>query len=337
MAEKDFTEKHLENFDDVFADLMNVFLFGGARRVTEEDLETGMTRSSFKVDGQFAEQERDAKKYWKNGEVRIAMVGFENQTREESDFVFRNIGYDGAEYRNQVRRRAEVRRENANRKKMAKAGEAVELRPVPDFYPVLTIVLHFGEKKWTSSLHLKEHLDIPEGLDPFVSDYTVNLFDIAHLSDEQVTMFQSDFRYVAEFFVASRKRKEGKPVTFSINPEHLKHVEEFIELMNAVTNSNKFSSIPRVTEDPKEGGGKSMWTILFDEAEAKGVAKGEVRGENKLASLLRRIEPGSEDYYMALDENPAQREKLYLKYGVTEKDWANEVATFSPDSNTTLA
>lgn len=328
MAEKDFTEKHLENFDDVFADLMNVLLFGGARRVAEKDLESGMPRSGFKVDGHFAEQERDAKKYWKNGEVRIAMVGFENQTREESDFVFRNIGYDGAEYRDQLRRRAEVRRENAKRKKEAKAGEAVELRQVPDFYPVLTIVLYFGERKWTGSLHLKEHLGIPEGIAPFVSDYTVNLFDIAHLSDEQVEMFQSDFRYVAQFFVTSRKRKEGQPISFSINPEHVKHVEEFIELMNAVTNSDKFSSMPRFIEDNEIRGGKSMWTILFDEAEARGeargMAKGQVRGADMFASLLRKIEPGSCDYYRAINATQSEREELYRHYGVTDTDIASE-------------
>lgn len=71
---------------------------------------------------------------------------------------------------------------------------------------------------------------------------------------------------MAEFFVASRKRKEGKPVTFSINPEHVKHVEEFIELMNAVTNSDRFSSLPRTIEKNEEGG-CSMWTFLLKDNE----------------------------------------------------------------------
>lgn len=51
--------------------------------------------------------------------------------------------------------------------------------------------------------------------------------------------FHSDFRFVAEYFVASRMRKEGKEPKFSVTLGHLRHVEEFVELMNAITNSRK--------------------------------------------------------------------------------------------------
>jgi hypothetical protein len=63
----------------------------------------------------------------------------------------------------------------------------------------------------------------------------VNLFEIAYLSEKQVSSFQSDFRFVAEYFVATRKKKEGAEPTFTIGLEHLKHVEEFIELMRATS------------------------------------------------------------------------------------------------------
>ena len=67
LSEKDFREKKFEDFDDVFADIINVLLFRGKRRVREEDLLSGMTRSAYKVEGSFEEQERDSKKYWMNG------------------------------------------------------------------------------------------------------------------------------------------------------------------------------------------------------------------------------------------------------------------------------
>ena len=42
MAEKDLSEKLLEEYDDVFADIVNVLLFDGKREVKEEELaETG--------------------------------------------------------------------------------------------------------------------------------------------------------------------------------------------------------------------------------------------------------------------------------------------------------
>ncbi len=38
MSEKDMTEKNLEDFDDVFADIVNVLLFNGQRLIEESDL-----------------------------------------------------------------------------------------------------------------------------------------------------------------------------------------------------------------------------------------------------------------------------------------------------------
>ena len=45
----------------------------------------------------------------------------------------------------------------------------------------------------------------PEKLDPYVSDYKVNLFEVAWLSDEQIAMFQSDFKVVADYFGRSER------------------------------------------------------------------------------------------------------------------------------------
>ena len=320
MAEKDFREKRLEDFDDVFADIINGLLFNGAHVVNENDLESGMPRSAYKIEGKFAEQERDVKKYWKSGRIRLAVYGLENQTDEDPDFIFRDFGYDGSEYRDQVRRRAEIRRENAKRKAAAKDGSPFVPDPLPDFYPVVTLVLYFGARHWSKSLHLKDHLKIPDGLGEYVSDYKANLFEIAFLSDEQVMRFQSDFRYVAEYFVANRKRSEGLNPRFSITSDHLKHVEEFIELMNAITNSDRFSALPEAMAERKSG---NWMTILFDEAEERGIAIGEERGEargeargerNNLLALIKKKISRHKTFEQIVDEcesTPAEIRPLY--------------------------
>lgn len=64
-SEKDFREKLFEDFNDVFADIINVLIFNGDDRVSEDDLESGMARSAYKVSEKHATQERDVKKYWK--------------------------------------------------------------------------------------------------------------------------------------------------------------------------------------------------------------------------------------------------------------------------------
>ena len=49
MAEKDITEKMLEAYNDVFADIVNVLLFDGKREVGEDELADAVTRSAFKA------------------------------------------------------------------------------------------------------------------------------------------------------------------------------------------------------------------------------------------------------------------------------------------------
>ena len=313
MAEKDFREKKLEDFDDVFADIINVLLFHGENRVDENDLESGMVHSAYKVEDKFEEQERDVKKFWKSGRIRLAVFGLENQTGEDSDYIFRDFGYDGAEYRDQVRRRNDIRRKNA---KLKKENTNAELLPVPDFYPVVTLVLYFGDTHWTGSLNLKDHLKIPAGLEDYVSDYHANLFEIAFLSEEQVEQFKSDFRYVAEFFVATRMHKEGKEPAFTITHDHPTHVEEFIELMNAITYSKRFSEIPRLI---KERGGGSMYTLLFDEAEERGEKRGEKRGvargeaKKEAKIILKKVQKGKtlEQTADEMETTPDEIRKCY--------------------------
>ena len=78
MPEKDITERHLESYNDVFADVVNVLLFGGERRVKPEDLKDTRARTFYKADGKLHEQERDVSKLWVSEGAVISLIGFEN-------------------------------------------------------------------------------------------------------------------------------------------------------------------------------------------------------------------------------------------------------------------
>ena len=67
----------------------------GEQVVQPDDLAMAQTISQYKVDGKLHEMIRDICKYWKPGNVRIAIYGFENQTKVEKLMPFRVIGYDG--------------------------------------------------------------------------------------------------------------------------------------------------------------------------------------------------------------------------------------------------
>ena len=50
MSEKDITEKILADYNDVFADIVNVLLFDGRQVVSADDLETVKDRSQYKAE-----------------------------------------------------------------------------------------------------------------------------------------------------------------------------------------------------------------------------------------------------------------------------------------------
>ena len=216
MAEKDITEKNLEALNDVFADIVNVLLFKGEQVINEKDLEADTTKSMFKADGKIHEQERDVSKFWKNGEIRISILGIENQTAQDSDMPLRVISYDGASYKQQLL--------DKNQKKR---------------YPVATLVLYFGtEEKWSKAKHLYDCFEVPEKLKPFVNDYKINVFNIAFLSPKTISMFKSDFKIIAEYFRAKRLNQKYKG-----SQEKLKHANETLKMFSALTGDDSFEKV----------------------------------------------------------------------------------------------
>ena len=147
MGEKDIAEKILLAYNDVFSDIINVLLFGGQEIIRENDLEDQITGSAYKTDGKLHEIDRDVAKRWRSGNLRLACIGFENQTSPDSDMPLRVIAYDGMEYRAQLLKRQGKESDKQDR------------------YPVITMVLYFGyEYLWNGPISLKERLKIPDGL-----------------------------------------------------------------------------------------------------------------------------------------------------------------------------
>ena len=233
MAEKDITEKNLEALNDVFADIVNVLLFKGEQVINEKDLEADTTKSMFKADGKIHEQERDVSKFWKNGEIRISILGIENQTAQDSDMPLRVISYDGASYKQQLL--------DTNQKKR---------------YPVATLVLYFGtEEKWSKAKHLYDCFEVPVKLKPFVNDYKINIFNIAFLSSKTIAMFKSDFKIIAEYFRAKRLNQKYKG-----SKEKLKHANETLKMFSALTGDDSFEKV--YNEGNFKKGGITMCDVV---------------------------------------------------------------------------
>ena len=89
-------------------------------------------------------------------------------------------------------------------------------------------------------------MEIPTGLDEFVSDYQIKVFEVAWLSEEQIRRFRSDFRIVANFFVNKRKNKNYIPD----DPTEIQHVDEVLKLLQVMTGDARYK---RIFGKKKEG------------------------------------------------------------------------------------
>ena len=294
MAGKDATEKILEAYNDVFSDIVNVLLFQGEEILKADELEDQAPRAYYKADGKVHEIERDVAKRWKKEQIRLACIGVENQTGIDPDMPLRVIGYDGAEYRAQL-----LEKENAVR------------------YPVVTLVLYFGHKKhWNQAKSLLERVDVPEKFRPFVNDYKINLFEIAYLTKEQVELFQSDFRIVADYFVQKREKNDYIP-----SAQTMKHVQETLQLLSVMTGDHRFED---VCNDQQEGGPQNMCEVLervenrgIQIGMQKGTQSGIQQGEDMFALLVKKLlECGRMDDIRRATEDRAYRQKLMKELSI---------------------
>lgn len=215
MKEKDLSEKVLEDNNDIFADIVNVLLFDGEDAVEEDTLVSTAVHSQYKDhSGKLHEQERDIAKYWRKGGTDIVLYGIENQTKIENKMPVRIFGYEGASYRGQHDKKTIV--------------------------PVITMVLYYGtDRKWTVPTNIKSLIKVPDGLDKYVNDVKANVFEIAWLTDEQISKFKSDFKIVANFFVNKRKNKDY----ISDDKTTIKHVDEILKFLSVMTGDNRYEEL----------------------------------------------------------------------------------------------
>ena len=120
----------------------------------------------------------------------------------------------------------------------------------------------------------------PEELRPYVNDFSINVFEISYLSEEQLTMFRSDFGVVAEYFVRSRTDPGYKP-----ERKVIQHVDAFLKLMKAVTGDHRYEEVRKTV---RKGEDITMCEVL-DYREKRGEQRGMQRGIERDRRALNRL------------------------------------------------
>ena len=257
------------------------------RIISEDSLTDAQPFSYYKTwSRKVRSQERDVAKHWQNGQIRIAFLGMENQTEPEREMPLRIIGYDGAAYRSQIPPKSK-------RKKLEEIQET--------YYPIVTLVLYFGTKqKWDKNLSIKEVISVPSGLETFVSDYKINVFNLAWLSDEEINRFQSDFKEVVLYLKAKRENSDFKGTA-----NNLEHAPELLDLFFAMSGDESY----RIFEEEILTDSSEQRRIKMCEVTQRIRNEGQQEGENKILAFLSKLLAAGKTEEM----NKAIQDREYLK------------------------
>ena len=169
----------------------------------------------------------------------------------------------------------------------------------------MTFVLYFGtEYRWYGKKNIKALLDIPKELEPYVNDYRIHVVNVAWLSDEQIELFQSDFKVVARFFSNKRKRIN------SIQDETvIRHVDEVLKLLSVMTGDHRYEAYPH--ENAKDEVHRMCEVLDWY------IEQGTERAEDRVTALGKILlaENRKEDALKAL-VNEEYRYSLYAELGI---------------------
>ncbi len=140
-----------------------------------------------------------------------------------------------------------------------------------------------------------------EELKKYVSDYRIYIFEIPYLTDEQLEMFESDFRVIADYFVQMRKNGEYQPEV-----RQIRHVRETLHLLSVLTGDKRFEEVNNAEQE-----GVSTMCEVLDQIENRGKEKG---GLLKLISqIVKKVQRGKdiESISDALEESVDDIRPIY--------------------------
>ena len=250
MGKKDRAEKVFVGCRDVFAELINGLLYGGKAVLEENELLPGPTESFYAGrQDEIRNQFRDLSMYqMQHGKVH-ALYNLENQSITDERMPLRCAGYDGAAYRSQYRK---------------KRGQEI--------YPVVSIVLNWGEKVWDGARSVRELVDnssveVPEKMKPYLDRNRIAVYDMRFLPEEVRKRFEGDVRVVLDY-LSDRENLIRRN-------QKLKNPEEVMRMLYALSEDERYLENIEFMEE-REGTGMCD---LLDEAENRGRKQGIEQGK----------------------------------------------------------
>lgn len=250
---KDVTQKNLEAFPDVAADILNVFIHEGKQIVQAEFLYPAPTETEYAApNSPLRSQLEDISKYeMRCGKIKVQYL-MANQSAVDSRMLFRKAGYVGAAYREQYDRK------------------------VRDDFPVVSLLLYWGEGHWSKARSLRDHFrkqDLSPGVLELVDDCSLHVFEMRDLPPETRELFTSDMRLVVDYLAEGNSFRSDRPVI---------HKEALVRLLRALGGDGNVEDTAAILEEMnvKEEDEVTMCE-LFDQYTRRGRREGIEEGRKE--------------------------------------------------------
>jgi hypothetical protein len=262
--------KDFWNDKERFADFFNTVMFDSQEMIRSEDLinlpETLTIAEITKLGLDAQEKYRDKVKLWKG--TKLVILGIENQDKVNYAMPERALLYDALQYEQQRKELAAVHKKQ---KDLKDAEFLSGFSKTDRLYPVLTIVIYYGEDPWDGPRKLRDMVDVPEGLETLFNDYRMKLFEVRGNTGE--TFHNKDIRKILWNAEAIRTKQLDK-----VDPEF---DHELVPYLAAFVNSEKLL-------DRIERKGGTMCTAL-NELIADSRTEGIQQGEDLFAQLITTL------------------------------------------------
>ena len=200
MGQKDLAQSDYFNDKVRFADACNGILFQGKEIIRPEELQETDAEMVYREEEKRRKIIPDIVRMWKG--IYIAILSVENQTKVDYKMIFRIMKAEAVNYERQWdEREKEYRRVGILHEKAKLCWVGKDEK----FIPVITIVIYYGtDKKWDGVTCLYDMLDMDKELEPYISNYRMNLFDYHDCED--FSIFKTENRILFEMLSCSQDK-----------------------------------------------------------------------------------------------------------------------------------
>ena len=153
-------------------------------------------------------------------------------------------------------------------------------------------------------------LNVDDRLKPFVSDYNINVFEIAFLDEEKRKLFKSDFRVLVDYLYQVRTNRNYNPEKYFVQ-----HMQEVLDLMSAMTGDKVFEKSIENTKIKEAHYMCDVIHAMIDEGVERGFQEGFQRGfqEGFQKGKLEGINLANRLFEILLDEGSMDKFKRATK------------------------